>query len=332
MTIWVRLGGWLPATEIAAHSAPTWETQADGGHGEASFDMAISAKVLPPLLERGTLVEIMLGGSRLHVGRINDYDRAEGRVIVRGIQTDAYQLPALGPDGVTRDIVTAINTAVAAPYNWIANNRNGVAGVATGNTTQPQMIGELFDEYVAQLGYRWYLDTNLTVFMGADPASPTWMATPDAAAFGATDEGSPTMLIGRYFNGTENVNAVQTKAGARVVRTEFRDLTNRGTLTGPQADAILAAELTTSGPSWVNGITLSREQLTTIGGTPAFLPAVHARSTMLRAHGLMADGVIQAPWLDVVIGKTRYTAGEDTIYLEPANKAPRGLEDVVAAS
>lgn len=328
----MRLGGWLPATEIAAHSAPTWETLADGGHGEASFDLALSAKVLPPLLEKGTLVEIMLGGSRLYAGRINDYDRSEGRVIVRGIQTDAYQLPALATVGITRDIVTAINTAIAPPYNWIANNRNGVAGVAVGDSTQPQMVGQLFDEYVAQLGFRWYMDTDFTIFMGADPTTPTWMATPESAAFGATDEGTPTVLIGRYFNGTGNVNALRTKAGATVMRTEFRDLTDRGTLTGPQADAILDAELTVTGPSWVNGITLNREQLTTMGGTPAFLPTVHARSSMLRAHGLMADGLIQAPWLDVVIGKTRYTAGDDSIYLEPAGAVPRTAVDVWAAA
>lgn len=331
MTIWIRLGGWQPATEIAAHSAPTWETLADGGHGEATFDMALSAKALPPLLNKGTLVEIMCGGGRLHAGRINDYDRAAGRVVVRGIQTDAYLLPALAAVGTTRDLVTAISTVTAAPYNWIGNNRLGYAGVAQGTSTEPQMLGQLFDEYCAQYGYRWYLDTNYTLFMVPDPTGPTWLATPESAAFGQTDESSPTLLVGRYFNGTDNVNTARFKTGYTEVRTEYRDLTERGTITAAQANAILDAELSVSGPSWVNGITLHREQLTTMGGTPAFLPMVNARSTMLRAHGLMADGLIQAPWLDVVIGKTRYTAGEDTIYLEPANKVPRTLVDVIAA-
>lgn len=334
MSIWVRLGGGTPATEIAAHSPPTWETLADGGSGECSFSVALSAKTLPPLLQKGTLLEILCGGSRLWLGRINDYDREQGQVIGRGMHTDAYQIPAIdGAGNVTRDVVTALNTAFAAPWDWFANNYNGVAGVATGDSDSPQMLGQLLDQYAAQLGMRWRQDTNASIFIGVDPTVPTYMAVPESAAFGETDESSPNHLIGRYFNGTANANALRWLPDVVVGRAEFRDLTDRGDLTLAQANAILDAELAAnaSRPSWINGVTLHREQLTTPGGTPAFLPAV-AAGTMVRVHGLMADGVIQAPWLDVVIGKTKYTAGEDTIYLEPVNTAPRTLTSVIAAA
>lgn len=334
MSIWVRLGYFLPATEVAAHSAPSWETLADGGNGECSFDLALSAKTLPPLLERGTPLEIICGGTRVWLGRIGDYDRSEGRVIGRGIHTDAYQIPAIdGAGNVTRNIVTAMNTATLPPWGWRVDNSNGVSGTATGDATAPQMVGQLFDEYAAQFGYRWGQDANATVYIAADPTTPTWLATPDTAAFGMTDESTPNHLIGRYFDGTVNASAIRYLPDVKVGRAEFRDLTDRGTLTTAEANAILDAELAAAAtrPGWVNGVTLHRDQLTTVGGTPAFLPSVTAR-TMIRAHGLMADGLVQAPWLDVVIGKTRYTAGEDSIYVEPANTAPRTLVDVIAAT
>ena len=332
MSIWVRFDLTTPATEIAAHSAPTWETLADGGNGESSLDLALSAKTLHPSLRRGAFMEILCGPQRLWLGRVNDYDRSDGRVIGRGIHTDAYQIPAIdGSGNVTRNILTALNTASGAPWNWFVGNPGSLSGTATGDATAPQMVGQLFDQFAAQEGKRWGQGPNATPYVEADPTTPTWLATPEAAAFGATDESTPTYLMGVFFDGTNNVKTIRSTPGATVARTEFRDLTDRGTLTLSQANAILDAELTATGPGWVNGVTLHREQLTTMGGAAAFLPGVRAR-TMMRAHGLMTDALVQAPWVDVVIGKTRYTAGEDSIYLEPANTAPRNAVAVWSAA
>lgn len=332
MSIWIRLGGRMPATELAAHSAPTWETLADGGNGESSFDLSISTKVLPPLLATGTLLEIMCGPRRLWLGRIGDYDRTEGRVVGRGIHTDAYQIPALDSGGnVTRNFLSALNVAASAPWNWLVGNPNGVSGVASGDATSPQMVGQLADELAAELGKRWGQGPDGDLYLQADPSTPTWLATPEAAAFGQTSESEFTVMLARYFNGTANVTSAPVFKAGSEVRTDIKDYTDKGTLTAGQVATMLQTELGMTAPGWVNGVTLHREQLTTMGGTPAFLPAVTAR-TMMRAHGLLADGVVQAPWLDVVIGKTRYTAGEDVIHLEPANKAARTFTDVIAAA
>ena len=110
------------------------------------------------------------------------------------------------------------------------------------------------------------------------------------------------------------------------------NIADRGALTPVAAEAILSGMIQRRGETqWVNGVELHREQFTTRGGTPAFLGGVTA-GQMVRAHGLAATFVAQAPWLDVVIGKTRYTAGEDTIYVEPINTAPRNFTDVIAAA
>jgi hypothetical protein len=332
VSIWIRLGLAFPATEIAAHTPPTWETLADGGNGEASFELAVSARTIHPALSRNSMLEIMCGPHRVWVGRVNDYDRSEGRVVGRGIHADAYHIPALdGSGNVTRNILTALDTASGAPWNWFVGNPGDLTGTATGDSTEPQMVGDLFDEIATQEGKRWGQGPNATPYLAADPTDPTWLATPDAAAFGSTDEATPTYLVGVYFNGSTYPKTVRGQDGATTARAEFRDLTSRGTLTEAEANAILDAELAANAtqPGLVNGVVLQREQLTTMGGTPAFLPAVRAR-TMMRSHGLLADGLVQAPWLDVVIGKTRYTAGSDSIYVEATKTAPRTLGAVLS--
>ena len=328
---WVRLNTSLPATEIGAHSAPTWETLADGGNGEASFDLSLSAKNDHHLLRPGTLMQVMVGTYPAWVGRIKDFDRTSGRVIGAGIQADAYKIPALdGGGNATRDFGVALATAVAAPWSWTANNGSGITGSVAGNSTEPQMIGELLDDLAKQEGKRWGQLPNTHLYLRADPTAPSWLATPDAAVFGTTNEDRPTHLVGRYFNGSANVTTV--RGSGSPARAEFRDLTGEGTLTATQANQRLDNELALSGTKtgWVNGAVLSRDQLTTQGGTPAALESVRAGS-MIRALGVGYSSLASTS-PDMVIGKTRYTAGESVIYVEPVNTAPRTFVDVLAAA
>lgn len=334
-SIWVRLGGTTPATEIAPHTPPTWETLADGGNGEASFELGKSAKSSPHLTAPGTLMEVLTGCYRLWTGRVADYDRHTGQVVGRGIHTDALHVPALTPGGdSTRSTVTALATANAAPWKLGIANTIGYGGTAAGNDDSPLMMAELFDLVAQEQGARWGQNPDRSLYMLPDPTSPTWTVIPDAAAFGTTNEDQATALVGRYFNGTTNVTTVRPAAVPTSARAEIRDLTGRGALTEAQANAILDAELGTkkSLTGWVNGVTLHREQVTR-NGTPANLSGIHARSRMVRAHGVpVMFGALQSTTLDVVLGKTRYTAGQDTIYLEPVGTAPRTFVDVVAAS
>lgn len=332
MGYWIRLGGRLVASDIvgAAPSAPTYETLADGGSGEASFELGLNIKTDPPLVQPGTLMEIFCGSRRTWLGRINDWDRESGQVVGRGIHTDAYTIPALdGSGAATRDLGTALATAAAAPWSWLVRNLDVGAVTATGDSTEPLTMGALMDQIAEQTGQRWGQGVNYDLFLRTDPTTPRWLASPGSSVFGATNEDRPTHLVGRYFDGTNNLTTVRGEGAP--ARAEMVDLTERGTLTLAQAEAILDANLARMGSrnGWVNGATLHREQITTKGGTPAALETVRA-GTMVRALGVGYAGMgSSSP--DVVIGKTRYTAGEDTIYIEPVNTAPRNAVDVWAA-
>lgn len=332
---WIRLGGWLPASEIAAHTPPTWETLADGGNGVASWEVGGTGKVAHQLLAPGTLAQIMLGALPVWTGRIADYDRADGQVSGRGIHVDAQHIPALDSLGAaTRDTFVATTVAYGSPWRWYVSNPNGVGGTVLGDATDPVMVAELYDQYATQEGKRWGQDGAGALYLTTDPTVPQWLTVGDSAMFGATSEGAANVLVGRYFDGTQNLTTIRSAVGGGANGVgETVDLTGRGTLTTSQANGILDAALGAqrTGNGWVNGVELTREQLTTMGGAPAHLASVRA-GQMVRAHGIgygfAAHG---APYLDTVIGKTRYTAGDESIYIEPVDTAPRNLVDVLAA-
>lgn len=326
MSYWIRLDGFA-AAEIAAHTAPTWETLADGGCGEASWQFAASMRLQHQALRKNALVEIMLGPVPVYSGVLTEPDRTTGESHAFGLSSDLRRYLAL--DGsTTRDMGAAIARAIT--MGWRGTNPVPIVGTAAGDATgNPVKVGDLLDDYAEQTGQRWGVNGARRLYMRPDPTIPTWLATPDAAAFGVTDESAPTSLIGRYDTGSgyANTGNIGTPGLEDAV-----DLTDRGTLTLAAAEAVLAGMLVRQGEvSWTNGATLHREQLTTFGGTPAGLAAVRA-GQMVRAHGFGYGAFGKAPWLDVVIGKTRYTAGEDVIYIEPTNTAPRNLADIIAAA
>lgn len=329
---WVRLAGTTPASELAPTSAPTWSTLADGGNGPASFGLGRSAKSQPHLLRPGLLMEIFKGCGRVWMGRIEDFDPNEGQVVGRGLHTDMLGVPALdGLGATTRVADTAVATARSAPWNLLVTDPNAVLpvmGTATGDDTSPQMLATLLDQIGEQAGKRWGQDQNGALFFRADAeVVSSWLLAPGVARFGPTSEGQASHLVGRYqAAGGANATVTRSDPDATVIKAEMVDLTDRGTLSEAQATAILDAALAAgkSATGWVNGVTVTRDQLMTIGGNPASLAGVRAGSRLT----VIELGANRS----AVIGKTTYTAGDTTIYLEPANTAPRSFVDVIAAA
>lgn len=329
MSIGLRIAGY-PATEIAAHTPVTWETTADGGSFSASWAFALTARSQHQALRPGAmpLVEVMCGPLPLFSGVLSDYDRSTGQCVAYGYASQAQKVPALdGSLANTRNLETAI--AQAQGMGWNVTNPAPVAGTAAGDATgNPVSLAQLLGDYAEQTGQRWGVDGRRRVFMRPDPTSPTWLASPGAAAFGNSDEGRATRLLGRYLD--SGTSTYETATAGSGIPVETVDLSDRGAITNTAAVAILNGMLarTHAGPAWTNGVVLSREQITTMGGTPAFLPAIRG-GQLMRSFGLA--NAVNALALDAVIGKTKYTAGDDTIYIEPTNTAPRSAVDVWAA-
>lgn len=327
MSFWMRIGGYA-ATEIAAHTPPTWETWADGGSGTATWEFALSMHSQHQALRVGALVEVMCGALPVFSGALTEPDRTTWQCTAYGFAAIGKSFPALSDTGTaTRDLQIA--SANAAAMGWNVTDPTGITGIASGDGTgAPISVAQLWDQYAEQTGQRWGVDHKRRLYMRADPTAPTWLASPGAAAFGTTDEDDYRRIIGPYIDSTSGVEE-QADAGSGYP-VGFVDLKERGPMSLAEANAILAGALVRSrGPKWTNGVTLTRDQLQTMGGTPAFLPAVRG-GQLMRSFGLSNASRVLA--LDTVIGKTRYTAGDEFIYIEPVNTAPRNLSDVIAAA
>lgn len=328
MSIWLRIGGY-PATEIAAHTPPTWETWAEGGTGSISWAFALTPRSQHQALRNRALVEVMCGPVALATGLMTEPDRTTWECTAYGLAADAQHFPALEPGGsLTRNVGVAVT--VARDMGWLAVNPTPVTGIAAGDETgNPVTVAQLLNEYAEQTGQRWGVDGARQLYMTPTATTPMWLASPDTAAFGTTNEDRATRLFGRYLNSTSGTYLTASSGSGIPVDTV--DLSERGAMTAVAAEAILAGLLQRdrAQTAWTNGVNLTSNQLQTMGGTPAFLPAVKA-GQMMRSFGLSYG--TQALALDTVIGKTRYTAGDDVIYVEPVNTAPRSFADVIAAS
>lgn len=326
--IWLRIGGY-PATEIAAHTPPTWETWADGGSGSASWSFALTRRSQHQALQKGALVEILCGSAPLFTGLMSEPDRTTWECTAYGLAAAGRQYLALDEFGAnTRNLGTAIATAQAA--GWQAMNPAPVTGPVAGDATgNPITVGQLLDEYADQTGHRWGADGAGRLYMTPTPTTVSWLAAPDESAFGTTDEDTAKTLKGRYLDATSGVNATAT-AGTGAPQAAV-DLTDRGAMSLTAAEAFLSGLLQRdrAQTAWTNGVTLTRDRLQTAGGSPAFLPVVRA-GQMMRTPGLFYAGAVHSIALDTVIGKTRYTAGDSSIYIEPVNTAPRTVADVIA--
>lgn len=327
MSIWLRVAGY-PATEIAAHTPPTWETWADGGSGSLSWAFALTMRSQHQALRPGALVELMLGPMPLWSGLMTDPDRTTWECTAYGHAAAAKGYLALDGGGAsTRELAAATTQAIAR--GWQVANPAGLSGTVSGDTTgNPITVAQLWDEYAEQTGQRWGVNGRRSLYLRADPTAPMWLASPGAAAFGTTSEDVAGTLMGRYLDSTTGLYATVT-AGSGTPEKDV-DLSDREAMTAAQATAILNGMLTRGGDrAWTNGVTLSRDQLQTMGGTPAFLPAVRG-GQLMRSFGLA--NAVNALALDTVIGKTRYDlATPDLIYVEPTNTVPRNAVDVWAA-
>lgn len=326
MGAWIKIGGEDAAT-IAAHTPPTWETSIDGGCLAASWSMALSAGSAPRLLSPGVPVEIMVGATRVWYGVLDEPDRLTWTVTARGIASRAADYLAIDTGNApTRDLPTAFSRAQGLGWDVLTADTLGIAsGDAAAGT-----LSQLFDEYAVQLGKRWSVRGDGYLRFESDATEATWLAAPQGAVFSEADDNYITHLVGQYDNGTTLAQIRRGDATATVGREEWVDLTPRGVLSSGQATDILDGLLALRGNrlAWTNGVTLTNEQLTSLGGTPAFLASVRA-GQMLRAYGVA--NARHTHRLDVVIGKTVYTAGAKTIYIEPVALAPRNLADFVAS-
>jgi hypothetical protein len=336
---WVRINRSV-MLDLDSRAEPMWwETLASGGCGEAQIPVGAPRRDQRGVTTPDALLEILYGPIPVWFGRIVDADLDDGTIIGRPIYRDAYEVPALdGTGAITRNPLTAWTTMKAGVWTWPVTDPTGYVGAmpdATGDRTEPQSLGDLFDEVCEQTGTKWGVYPDGAFYWLPDPTTPSWLASPDSGALGMSIEGRATHLLGRYTDTGgvyQTVTATDPEWLSGRAVWEPIDLTPRGKMTQAEALTILNAAFGEGrgGFTWVNGANLTARRLTTPGGTPAFLPGVTAIATSMRV--LDAGITSEAQGREVVIGRTRYTAGSDTILVEPARAAVRSFADIIGGA
>lgn len=333
MTYWIRVNG-LPLSDDVVTTSPQWETLADGGCGQGGFTVRDSLLDAGRQLVPGALVEIVRGLMPVYSGEVIDYDPDSGEVACAGLAAGAENFTALDPFGnTTRNTATAVDAA--ALRGWRIVNRAGVFGVVSGDETSPQSLASLLTAFAEQTAQRWGVSGTSRLFMRADPTIPQWFIAPGAVALGGSLEGAVSHYVVEYDTGSglSTVISAHPKAHLMPRREETLDLKDRGALGIMEVSALLGGihALTPAGLAWSTGATVNSSQITTVGDTPADLASVRAGQMVRIFASPTASAIMPAMWVDAVIGKTSYTAGEGVIAIEPSNKAPRGFRDVLAS-
>lgn len=334
MSYWIKVNG-IPLDERVTMSPPQWETLADGGCGQASFIVRDSVFGAGRQLVPGALVEIMRGLLAVYAGEVLDYNPETGEVACVGLAAVAANYTALTSGGATtRDSSVAVDAAAAR--GWRVVTRTGAFGTASGDDTSPQPVASLISAYADQVAMRWGVTGSSRLFIRADPTMPQWCLSPGSVALGSSVEGAVSHYVVRYDSGSGYVTVISAHPKAHLMprHEETLDLTDRGTMGFMEVSALMGGihALTPAGLAWSSGATVASSQLTTIGDTPADLASVMGGQMVRIFASPTASATMPTMWVDAVIGKTSYTAGEDLIYLEPVNKAPRNLADGLAAA
>lgn len=339
----VRVGGvWLASiASVFGIGDLKYSFTADGDCEQASWSMNLSPSFSHSAVVSGALVEIRVGPSNIWSGVLDEPDSTDdggwsfsaagfGAEVRDWICFDADLNTTSTPD-------VAIDGAIARSQfaDFLSRPESlSAASFAVGEETAAlNRVGDLLDSWGRSVSKRWGVDPDGRVYAASDPTEPTWYLTAGSGQVGIAGDDYASDLFGRYQvdASTYATATVSDPAASAAHRREYPvDLTSLGYIDEAKAVSVLGGLLAEGKAryAWTKALTVSRLQLTTPGGTPAFLPFVRA-GQMVRLFGV-PDPQSLRPHLDFVLGRTEYVAGANVITLSPVNLAARNLGDVLS--
>lgn len=328
-----------PAAPIGAYGELTWTTLADGGPGEASWSMSLPSDFSHPALRRGKSVQVKAGSCNLFSGIMSEPDQGDdGWAFHADGLAAAFRgwmcLTVAGDTPSTPDV--AIDAAIARGCPWrrpvsIGSTPFGTTDATNGLST----LGDLLDAYADSLGHRWGVDAYGNVYIVADPLTPSWYMAPGSGRFGLADDDYASVVYVRYRTGPTTyatAPATDTVAENDYGRKEvLLDATGYGVIDSATANGLASGALAKGKTrlGWTNPVEPSRWQITTPGGTPAYLPTIKG-GQMVRLHGVLNTQGQPVPYVDFVVGQTSFADGASSITLTPTDMAARDLGSVMA--
>lgn len=338
MSIQLRANGIWVAT-IGGVGELKWSTLADGGLEQVSWRMPLPDTFSHPALRTGALVELFvgpesLGGAIMAEPNLSDEGWEFTAIGLHDELFSAYL--ALDSGGNTTSVPdTAIDQAIADGFPVTRPASLSADAFAEAETTDfLNYVGELLDAWAESASVRWRITPQRTIGAFADPMTPDWYLTPGAARVGVADDEYASDLYLRYRDSASTFATVHVQdaaASARRRKAVPVDLTSLGVITSGKADDVGEGMIAKGKArfAWTDAVNPSKYQLTTPGGTPAFLPAVRG-GQMVRAFGVLNPQAPAARFYDFIIGRTEYEAGANIIQLTPVELATRKLGDVLS--
>lgn len=337
MSLQVRVGGqWV--SQIAGWGELQYSTATDGGCKEASWRMDLPRTFSHPSLVRNKIVEIRDTGINVWKGFLTEPDVDDGWTfhalgLAEYARADFLALGATGKPTSNPDI--AVDQAISRGLPWTRLASLSNTAFATNDETDSlNYVGDLLDAWANDNSKRWSVDADGVVSARVAPTVPTWHMAPGSGRFGLADDEYASDLYIRYAAATGGVAVVtvgDADARAKFGRREYAvDARARGRINITQATAIGNARLAKGNArqGYTNGVEVTKYQITTPGGTPAYLPFVKG-GDLVRQHGVLNEQGQPLPYLEWEIGETNYQAGARTLTLTPVGLVARDMAKVL---
>lgn len=334
-------GHWL--SEIGPWAPPVHTTIADGGSDTCEWKMALSPSFWSDSLRRGRLVEVMLGPIPIWAGLLAQPEYA-GDDEGWSFHADGHYVSGTGFACLTSGGLTtltpdtAIDQAIADGIGWTRPTSIGATSFGVVDETEAlNTITDLLDAVALSRSERWGVDPRGQVYMVADATEPDYILVPGAVTrYGLADDDYASGIVLRYLDiATFQLAAVKVSDPAAATRFRPRwhpvDATEYGPISSTKATDIANGILNDSGPrlAWTDTVEPTKWQLLNARtGTPACRPLVRAQQ-MVRAHGVRDDQGGVLPYVDWVIGSTRYDALTDELSIASVGLVARTLVDVL---
>lgn len=343
VTTWA--GREYPAVDLGFVGDVTWETEWPLGCTTASWTVVMPANASTTNAIRiGADVQIYDGLiltwsgylAEIQVGDMSWTFQAKGYYAL------ADHFLAVDNDGIPTTVPSvAVVRAIADGWNVTASGLSSAPLTATEETVEFNTLRALLDQYAASLGQRWKVNERRELSFAADSTTARWHLDNGEALRSVADDDYLTAIFARYVTAeTGNtatawgVETAETMAAGNLRREQPLDLTPLGFVS-----ALVAAEeatnrlaLASTRNGYTTGLNIPFADLTTEGGAAVRLGQVKA-GDVIRAYTVAdATGAVQVgATQDIVIGRTAYTDGADTLAVTPVDITPRQLSTILAA-
>lgn len=325
----VKVGGrWL--SELGPWQLGDWSTELRG-----SEDLAwVMTPGRPhPMLTTGAIVELYDATEPVWKGRLDYPNLSSGELAATGLYRIAYDVPALDGGGAPTSVAnTAVDAAITrgALPGWSRSSFLSTTAMSNDLQGEAPSIGDLLDILADHEGKWWRVDATGEVDLYSRPATPKWRVPASAGALGFAEGDYASNLKARHRDtgsgtGWSVSSYTDSQAADRFgTRESSSELGYMGSMTPARVIAVLTGQATKGRArfGFANGVTVTRDTLTTLGGVPAHLPVVkggdlaqfmvqHDQTRYLLGRGHVEE----------VFGKVTHHPTTLTADIEPANLA-----------